>query len=227
MKMVRVTASALKVRTLPVSDPATDTGKVLANGETVQAYGQSFDGAWTYVSRGDIAGWASSQYLGAPPAVAAPVALPARLKPPSGKAGIISVFGEPCKPACENGRAHLPAPLPLSWEPNTHVSSFGCHEKMAGIFTAVFAEIHADGLWHLLEDYGGCHECRPTSSGKKISTHAWGISIDLNTRSNADGAKPKMDSRIVAIFEAHGFTWGGRWAGKDRDGMHFQFATGY
>lgn len=59
----------------------------------------------------------------------------------------------------------------------------------------------------------------------KLSTHAWGIGLDINVHENPLGKAPKMDARIVAIFRDHGFKWGGDWTRPD--GMHFQYATGY
>ena len=32
---------------------------------------------------------------------------------------------------------------------------------------------------------------------------------------------------IVKVFESFGFTWGGRWSGRGKDPMHFQFCSGY
>jgi hypothetical protein len=62
-------------------------------------------------------------------------------------------------------------------------------------------------------------------AASKLSTHAWGIGLDINVKQNPLRARPKMDPRIVAIFRDHGFKWGGDWSRPD--GMHFQFATGY
>jgi hypothetical protein len=41
------------------------------------------------------------------------------------------------------------------------------------------------------------------------------------------GSAGNMDPRLVELFERHGFTWGGRWSGKNKDPMHFQYCSGY
>jgi hypothetical protein len=40
-----------------------------------------------------------------------------------------------------------------------------------------------------------------------LSKHAWSLAIDLNVYDNPEGSTPKMDSRVVAIFEKWGFRW--------------------
>jgi hypothetical protein len=63
--------------------------------------------------------------------------------------------------------------------------------------------------------------------------HAWGAAIDINTAHSdywrwhgaADGGVPAYRNRIppeiVAVFERHGFIWGGRWSHYDT--MHFEY----
>ena len=63
--------------------------------------------------------------------------------------------------------------------------------------------------------------------------HAWGAAIDINAaysdywlwhRAVAGGPAPyanRIPAEIVAIFERHGFIWGGRWSHYDT--MHFEY----
>ena len=78
-----------------------------------------------------------------------------------------------------------------------------------------------------LRSYGGCFNFRAKRSGSKLSTHAWGIAIDLNPETNGMGRDGDMPAGIVRVFESFGFTWGGRWSGAGKDPMHFQFCSGY
>lgn len=221
MTIGRCTATALIIRSLPVADGGTDTTRRVIKGQTVTLYGESYDDAWIYVDAPAGRGWVAKQYI---EAISETIASPAWPKVPNGLEEIKALFGEPGKPLCYAGRARLPAPLKLSWE-DTKITVFACHKLMEDVFTSVYQNVFDRGLWELLEDFGGCYNFRPVKSSSKISTHAWGISTDQNTKSNPLGAVPKMDRRLVAVFEDHGFIWGGNWSRPD--GMHHQFAKGY
>lgn len=63
-----------------------------------------------------------------------------------------------------------------------------------------------------------------------LSAHSFGIAIDLNPKKGHYWRWQKKGKRlnnffypqeIVAIFEAHGFIWGGRW--KHYDSFHFEY----
>jgi hypothetical protein len=71
---------------------------------------------------------------------------------------------------------------------------------------------------------------RKIRGSNRLSTHAWAISIDIDSAKNPQGkphdeSKGMMPKAVVKIFEAAGWKWGGRFGGKRVDCMHFQ-ATG-
>jgi len=86
-----------------------------------------------------------------------------------------------------------------------------------------------------LTDIGGTFNWRTISGTTRLSAHAFGITIDINTSysnywqwdcgcKNEDAAlgyKNRIPLGIVEIFEKHGFIWGGRW--KHYDTMHFEY----
>jgi hypothetical protein len=220
MTLFQCTASALRIRALPGGE---DTGKRILHGQVVEAAGASWDEQWYYVVAPAGEGWASSSFLEPVPDEEEFVRDPDWPEVPHGLVQLREVFGEAGRPACSSGSVFLPAALPLAW--GGQISRFACHELMEGPFEAVFAEIYRRDLWELLEDFGGCYNHRRARGLQKLSTHSWGIAVDLNVSSNPLGRAPKMDPQIVAIFEDVGFTWGGRWSRPD--GMHFQWATGY
>lgn len=71
-KTVRTTTSSLKLRSLPIVRPDTDTGKRLTSGQVATSFGESFDEHWQFLNTPTGNGWASSQYL--TPAAVVPTA---------------------------------------------------------------------------------------------------------------------------------------------------------
>lgn len=158
---------------------------------------------------------------------------------PRGLQEIVSVFGDIFEFIRSDGSLDprwesemltlitLPFALPLSWNPDLMVDQLRCHKLLAGVFSDVFSQIEQEGLADRVNSLGGCFSFRLQRAGAKISTHAWGIAVDLNTRANLQGTRGAMDANIIQIFRSAGFTWGGDWTGKRRDPMHFQFCSGY
>jgi hypothetical protein len=123
--------------------------------------------------------------------------------------------------------APLPFPIPLSWDRSKVVSKLYCHERLIDVFPRVFASIEQEGLRDEIRTFGGCFNFRSKRTSGKLSTHSWGIAIDLNPETNPQGKPGNMHPGVVAIFRQFGFTWGGEWPGKSKDPMHFQYCTGY
>jgi LysM repeat protein len=158
---------------------------------------------------------------------------------PHGLQGILDEFGRiydylrqdgSLDPAWESkhmARVALPFPLTLSWDTSRRVNAFVAHRKLSGKFTAVLREIQQNGLASALHTFGGCYSYRTQRGNSKLSTHAWGIAIDLNPETNQRGTPGDMHPEVAALFKAHGFAWGGDWTGRARDPMHFQYCTGY
>jgi len=73
----------------------------------------------------------------------------------------------------------------------------------------------------------GTYNCRVVKDTGARSAHAWGAAIDLNTRYSdywmwsKGGYRNRIPAEIVAIFEKHGFIWGGKWGHYDT--MHFEY----
>jgi hypothetical protein len=74
--------------------------------------------------------------------------------------------------------------------------------------------------------WGGCFNFRAAVGRTRLSTHAWGIAVDINPHLGELGKQSTMPDFIVKAFEDRGFEWGGRWAARP-DGMHFQACHGY
>jgi hypothetical protein len=63
----------------------------------------------------------------------------------------------------------------------------------------------------------GCWNPRLIDAGAGVSRHAYGIAIDLR----APAVTGVHDERVIAIFAAHGFTWGGDFLASDP--IHFEW----
>lgn len=158
---------------------------------------------------------------------------------PDGLAGITGVFGDLRPYVQEDGTISaewesmmlttlvLPFSMPLDWERSVLVSKMRCHKLIADTFEEVFNQIVEQGLQSTVKTFGGCYEGRTQRGANVISTHAWGIAIDLNPFENQMGTHGNMDMRLVTLFRKCGFKWGGDFVGSRTDPMHFQFATGY
>lgn len=104
------------------------------------------------------------------------------------------------------------------------------HGRAAQHFQKVFDQIVRLGLQSDIVDCGGTISMRHImrNPAKPLSRHCWGIAIDINTQANGYGVTPPTSGtgslmRLVPIFEAHGFAWGGRFS-SGVDGMHFELA---
>jgi len=100
------------------------------------------------------------------------------------------------------------------------------HTLLVDVLVSVLDEIKKRGLQKEIIQFGSWNPRHKMHDPKRqLSTHAWGISCDINWSTNPVGTRGDMDSGVIDVFERHGFEWGGRW--RYKDSMHFQFCTGY
>lgn len=137
---------------------------------------------------------------------------------------------------CEKGgvSAHLVPVvwLPKKWGKTLQVTRVnGVAERLA----AVSADL--DKLPARFDTYlfppAGTYNCRPIAGTSRLSPHGLGIAIDIATKHTdywrwnkpgSDGRytyRNRIPAEIVAIFEKHGFIWGGKWYHYDT--MHFEY----
>lgn len=138
-------------------------------------------------------------------------------------------------PAWEKANLVL-VPLPwrgvASWDRSLPIKGLrvhkACAESLARVLAAIWEafgksqkEIDAAGM-NLI---GGGYNWRQMRGISRLSMHAYGCAVDFDPDRNGLGdPTPAMDSRVVKAFEDEGWTWGGRWSPRNRDGMHFQAA---
>ena len=120
--------------------------------------------------------------------------------------------------------------LPKTWGRSIQITSVNGVDKA---LRAVSDDIDAlpDKIKHAAYPIAGTYKCRAVADTGAPSAHSYGIAIDLNTavsdywywRSHAGPIvyRNRMPQEIVAIFEKHGFIWGGKWYHFDT--MHFEY----
>ncbi|MBV8132182.1 MAG: M15 family metallopeptidase [Alphaproteobacteria bacterium] len=121
--------------------------------------------------------------------------------------------------------------LPRSWGRSIRITSInGVAERIA----AVSGEL--DALPGVVKRYAyppaGTYNCRTVADTGEPSMHSWGAAIDINAAHadywlwHASGGIDaehinRIPPEIVAVFERHGFIWGGKWSHYDT--MHFEY----
>lgn len=125
-------------------------------------------------------------------------------------------------------------PYPFYYE-GKKLQKISCHKLVADKFLAIFNDIlkvyGAARINELkIDNYGGCFNYRKMRGGSELSTHSWGVAIDLDpdrnqlheTSRTARFARPEYKD-MIDIFYKHGFESLGR--EKNYDWMHFQVAN--
>ena len=154
---------------------------------------------------------------------------------------IRAVFGDVSHTEAAGGRVRLDqdwqaqniVPLATPFLADLGFPKIQVHAKAQASFSRVFAALDQAGAMDRILTCAGTFVPRhkgwnPT---RALSSHTWGIAIDLNVAWNAYGAVPAaLGSRgslreLVPHFEAEGFAWGGYFEPPSLcDGMHFELA---
>lgn len=104
-----------------------------------------------------------------------------------------------------------------------------CHREVIPAIQGALKEIKRAGLAKFIDvansnRSGGCFVGRYNRLSNVYgspSRHAWGMALDINTETNAQGAAPTLNCGVVRIFRKWGFAWGGTFSVPD--GMHFEY----
>ena len=154
--------------------------------------------------------------------------------------------------------------LHWDYDEKTHQGELICNKLIADKLIAIFRELYAnhypiqkmrlpdeydaDDERQMSDNNTSCFCYRKVSGSTKLSLHARGLAVDINTRYNPYIHYRKDGTRIVEpsngkpytdrqkqfrykieqgdlchrLFLKHGFTWGGSWKTK-KDYQHFEF----
>ncbi len=106
-----------------------------------------------------------------------------------------------------------------------------CLDSLSRVFDRaweMYGKSQAEIEKHHLHQFSGSYAYRNIRGSSRLSMHAYGIAIDIAAELNALGKpydpKRGLPMEFVRLFEAEGWTWGGRWKGRP-DAMHFQAAS--
>jgi peptidoglycan L-alanyl-D-glutamate endopeptidase CwlK len=121
---------------------------------------------------------------------------------------------------------------PLTWMPGVFDKQilFNTRHGAWESLNEVSRELAAlDSRFHVyLDNISGTYLWRPIQGTDRLSAHSFGIAIDINVAysyywlwDKQYEYRNKIPEEIVAIFEKHGFIWGGKWYHYDT--MHFEY----
>lgn len=107
---------------------------------------------------------------------------------------------------------------------NTLLTRICVHKLLEHSLTRVLAELGRTGAWRHVKDCAGAYAFRVRRGGHRLSLHSFAAAIDLNAVDYPLGMRPVPKDpfvlHVVPVFEAEGWTWGGRWSRPDV--MHFE-----
>jgi len=121
--------------------------------------------------------------------------------------------------------------LPRSWGRSIRIASVnGVAERLAAVSDEI--DVLPDATRRYAYPPAGTYNCRTVADTGEPSMHSWGAAIDISTAhadywlwrgsgNSGTGLVNRIPLEIVAIFERHGFIWGGKWSHYDT--MHFEY----
>lgn len=143
---------------------------------------------------------------------------------PSGYAGIVLAFGQPCSADAQSNVT--------SWKAADTGDQYPIryHARLGGSVSTTLHDViyHLNTENHIDEMRSGiyAYACRrKRGNDSDWSAHAWGIAIDVTTREEhfRHDHCHVVSQHAGSIWTDHRWRWGRAWG----DCMHFQYATGY
>jgi hypothetical protein len=120
--------------------------------------------------------------------------------------------------------------LPKTWGKPLRVTAVNGVDAQLRAISAEIDEL-PEAIRRAAYPSAGTYKCRAVADTGAPSPHGYGIAIDLNTavadywfwQRHGGGItyRNRIPQEIVAIFEKHGFIWGGKWYHFDT--MHFEY----
>jgi len=121
--------------------------------------------------------------------------------------------------------------LPKTWGHAVSITSVNGVDRQLAAISRELDELPLPDR-HFLYPIGGTYKCREVADTGEPSMHAYGAAIDINVGESdywlwhggekaVAAYRNRIPAEVVAVFERHGFIWGGRW--EHYDTMHFEY----
>lgn len=145
---------------------------------------------------------------------------------PDGYDQIIEVYGDPFAKDFARQLELFLFPYPLLYLGREVLRGYA-HRLAVPHFQAALELVLARGLREQVVNYAGIYAKR-SKRGQVgyISTHSWGIAIDLEAERFGLGSTERFSPEVCSCFYEVGFTYGGDFDGR-KDPMHWQLCSGY
>jgi hypothetical protein len=156
---------------------------------------------------------------------------------PHGLPNILATYGNPIPYVDRKGEWEriilatrtLRIALPYAYAADTTVRTIRAHKLVVDELVELLARA-AERVGDLSRiAYGGCYVWRPKRRGRGLSTHTWGIAIDLDPARNRQGdawnPATGIPEEVARVFLDAGWIHGAEW--DTPDSQHFQRVSGY
>ena len=122
-------------------------------------------------------------------------------------------------------------PIPTGMFPNWKVLNYqipvhaiACNQDVYGPLWSALQAVKRNGLESELKTFDGCFNIRTVRGSDLVSTHSYGLAVDLNAGIEPLGSLTTHWSQgFRDCFTSSGFDWGGNFTGR-KDPMHFSYA---
>ncbi len=104
---------------------------------------------------------------------------------------------------------------------NIPVRHIACNKDLHEPLDKALTNLVNRGLQDQLKTFDGCWNIRLVREGKELSSHSWGLAIDINASTNKLGWHGDLSPQLVQAFADAGFDWGGNFSRLDP--MHFSY----
>jgi len=99
------------------------------------------------------------------------------------------------------------------------------HRDLADL-TAMLMDLTELAGYDIRPDWTWGYACRPIANTSTPSNHSWGTAVDVNAPVNPRRKRglpmvTNLPRRVIDLWKAHGFRWGGDFSWPDP--MHFEF----